>query len=1268
MKFHRKLVRIALLLLTCCTAGWAQDTASITGTVTDSSGAAIAKAQVTISNTEHGVTRTAPTNDSGEYLFAALPIGSYDLTVAAEGFKKFQAKNVVLRVAEKARVNVPLQVGTISTEVVVEGAEVAQVETQSSDLGSVVTGREITQLELNGRDFTSLVGLSPGVTNQSGQDEGGEGATTVAFSVNGGRTEYNNFELDGGDMLDNGSNTTLNVYPSIDAIAEFKVLTSDYGAQYGKNGSGTVEVEVKSGTSQFHGDLYEFVRNDDFNATQFPSTSVPEYKKNDFGGTIGGPVYIPGHYNANRQKTFFFYSEEFRRDLIPANFFSTTPVPTIADRSGNFSDQCSVPGNAECPVVPQFINGVAQPSGTNPGDVGQPFVGDQVPISDSAIASALTAMIPQPNSSSGNLGSTFDQWYASPTLPTHWRQELFKIDHNITDKVRASFHYIHDSWQQQYPVPLWTDGTSFPSIQTGFKNPGVSMVARLTATVTPTLLNEFVASYTTDHISTTLTGPWQRGTAFGNLGLYDNGFGFSAPEVPGIGLVDSLYDFAEDPGYVPEGPINSNPTLGFRDNVTKVVGTHNLQFGFSFVDAHKNELPQPPTGANGILGFANGSNGSQNSTGNAYADLLLGNITSFTQQQLQLKMHNFYKIYEPYFQDDWHATRRLTLNLGIRFSFYGTYRELNNLAFNFDPERFVTGNSGVDTNGNVTGSAPGNPLFNATSTDPYNGWVQCGVTVGSPKGCMNNHWLNPAPRVGFAFDPFGDGKWAFRGGYGIFYEHMNGNESNTDLLEPYDNKTQTTTVTNNSAGNLSGYPSLNPSLLGAGAPPIIVGSIPTKAKWPYMQEWHLDVQHEIAKGTVATLSYVGTVGVHLTRAYELNQILPASLQPGGNPYSPGQAIGAGPLGVNPIVPGTTYDCSWGAGNDQPGVNVDAYGVPMNATTSYGTTVPYTPGVAGGPPSGAAVNLSVACGNSPNAFRPYLGYGSIGRKDQTGSSNYNALEASVRRSIGGLQLNFAYTYSHSIDDTSSANDVGLINSYALNTFRASSNFDQRHTLTFAYVYDLPLFKNPGLAHRLLGGWQWTGITLLQSGTPFSVYNRGNGVIAPADNAGVGNLDSQIDNLGSLSAGSYPDLVGNPRAGVQGGPDYGYGPLLYNPAVFVAPTGLTFGDAGRNILNNPWRTNFDMALIKHFAITESKYFEFRAEAFNVFNHTEFSWLGGDGGSAGDNSGQGNADSVVGCYGGANNSAGDPSCLPSATGFLRPGAAHAARILQLAGKFIF
>src|SRR6266498_1603515 len=248
----------------------AQDTASITGTVSDTSGAAVTQAQVTLTDAQQGVTRSATTNGSGEYLFAALPIGTYTMNVAATGFKRYEAKGIVLAVGQKARSDVHLQVGAIQEQVNVEGTSVAQVETQSSELTGVVGGKEITELQLNGRDFKQLVTLVPGVSNQTGSDEGGVGVTANnSFSINGGRVEYNNWEVDGGDNMDNGSNNTLNVTPSLDAIAEFKVLTSNYGAQYGRNGSGTIEVETKAGTNAFHGDAYEFVRNDAFNASNY---------------------------------------------------------------------------------------------------------------------------------------------------------------------------------------------------------------------------------------------------------------------------------------------------------------------------------------------------------------------------------------------------------------------------------------------------------------------------------------------------------------------------------------------------------------------------------------------------------------------------------------------------------------------------------------------------------------------------------------------------------------------------------------------------------------------------------------------------------------------------------------------------------------------------------------------------------------------------------------------------------------------------------------
>jgi hypothetical protein len=293
MRPHLCWLKLLALSLAISARAFAQDTASITGTVTDPTGASIPNAQIAVENREHGIHRTTLTNNAGEFLVSGLPPGSYSLAIAAPGFKKYQASQLVLRVAQNARVNVPLQVGAASEQITVSGQDVAPVETQSSELAGTITGKQITQLELNGRDFTQLATLVPGVSG--GQDEWSVGIQFLPYSFNGGRLEYNNWEVDGGDILDNGSNQTLNVYPSVDAIAEVRVLTSNYGAQYGRNGSGTVETETKSGTNKFHGDAYEFVRNDLFNARNYfdPPGPAPGYKKNDFGYTLGGPIYIP---------------------------------------------------------------------------------------------------------------------------------------------------------------------------------------------------------------------------------------------------------------------------------------------------------------------------------------------------------------------------------------------------------------------------------------------------------------------------------------------------------------------------------------------------------------------------------------------------------------------------------------------------------------------------------------------------------------------------------------------------------------------------------------------------------------------------------------------------------------------------------------------------------------------------------------------------------------------------------------------------------------
>jgi len=1212
---HRRLCRL-VAIGALAGAGWvqvavAQSSGSITGTVRDDTDAVVAGARVEVTNPATSARRTAVSNSDGNYLVAALGAGRYTVAIGAEGFQKYRVTNVVLRVGEKIRVDAKLAVGKVTSEIVVEGNAVGKVETESSEMSGVITGDQITQLELNGRNFTQLITLVPGVSNQTGQDEGTVGpAGSVSYAINGGRTEFNNWEIDGGDTLDTGSNANLNVYPNVDALAEVRVLTSTYGAQYGRNGGGTIEAVTKSGTNQFHGEAFEFLRNQLFNAHNYfdqPGTSKTFYNKQDFGYTLGGPI--------RKNKLFFFWSQEFRRENVPYQF-NGVYVPTAAERMGDFSDVCPAPGTpfVRAGTVPVGNQKVSIDCPAYRADVRRPGVFYGFPNNsiagyiDHTNTDPLVANVPLPNQG--------HKLFLTLPQPTRWHEELFKLDDQISSKLRASFRFIHDSWRQDYPFSPGSS-PSVPAIPGAINGPGISLVTNWSATLSQTLLNEFVFSYGANHLHYFHTdNSWKRPSSMTMTGIFQNGFNGTLPSF-GIGGPNDFGNLNVDPSFLPWS--NSNPTYSFHDNVNKILGKHNLQFGayFSAIEKNENALEEP----NGSLGFSGSpsfafTSGVGNSTGNGFADMLIGDIGTFSQPNQNARYYNRYKVLEPYFQDDWRVSKRLTLNLGLRISLLGSYYEAKGQAYNFDPTAYNPANAPqISTNDGSLIFGPGQ------SITAMPGIVHCGAN-GIHSSCMSGHLFNPAPRIGFAFDPKGDGKTAIRGGYGIFFEHANGNDANTESLEgnpPVIIAPVQSVITGytNIGGSINGTPEFFP--LGGGTSQLT--SITTKTQWPYVQQWHLDVQRELARNTLLTVAYVGSKGTHLSQQLDLNQI--PSAPRSQNPFPAGMPINDTICSSDQLPDGTNFTGQ----------------ALLNLTVACG----YQGNLAGNIPTLDNGNID------PDMLRPFLGYTSIYAIIGGANSNYNALQVSGRHHAGGLELTLAYTYSHSIDNSSDRYDSAFVDSYNLAANRASSSFDQRHILTISYIYNLPFFRHAtGLAKMFLGGWQVSGITNMQTGEPFSIINGG----GYYDNAGVAN---------GVGSGSYADIVGNPHANVpRGSAREVQGPLLFNPAAYDFPAGLTFGNSGRNSLNLPRRTNFDMGLFKRFAIKESMALEFRAEAFNIFNHTQ--WNGVNNSTCGLDFNSGTSECVFGVPASATTNE-----IP-ASNFLHPSGAHNPRIGEFALKFVF
>jgi Carboxypeptidase regulatory-like domain len=1128
MRHHHQFLRVgfaALALFSFVFVAWAQEiNGSISGTVKDPNGAVVAGATVTITDSEKKVVvRTVTTDDNGAFSAPDLPPAFYDITVEAPNFKKSLENRVKVNVNERRTVDVSLTAGNIAETVTVT-SDLLQVNTQSATAGNVINGDQVRQLSLNNRNFVQLITLSPGVsaniadqiyvgtTNPNGV------SNALQIAVNGVRSSSNTYAVDGADTTDRGANLTVQTYPSLDAIAEFTVLRSLFPAESGRSAGGQVNVVTKSGSSSYHGDGYEFFRNDWLNANSFLTNRtfplgrdaqgrakrVP-FRYNDFGGTFGGPVFIPKIYK-HKDKTFFFFSEEARRVITYPTFNST--VPSAALRSGVFpQDVCIGPVATPCSTV--------LPAGTSLS-----------PALRSPLAAAYVQDIynklPLPSDAAGTL-----------FFPTrgifNFRQELIRIDHKFSSKVSAYYRFENDTIPTVEPIGLFSGGAGQPFVSTTqSSSPGKTHVGRVTWVQSATTVWEFGGSYSSGNVPSVVTG------------LLNNA------NSPDIVAKLPQFPFAVTRGRVPtiagngfSGLSTFGPYQDFSNNLSlnvtlsKVFGAHTTKYGFNFSKIRKNENSLGGTNevTYGAVSSAPARPAGTTASNQLWANFLLGNFQTFTQNQFDLTADLSSRSIEAYAQDEWRFRPNITLYYGLRFSRYGQPIDANGRLTSFDPAHFDPSQAFQVLANGVRVAGTGNPMDGIIVNSQAS---VAGSTV-SPYGkAVARTPMNFAPRVGIAWDPFKKGTTSVRAGYGIYYDEMSFSFYETGLVStnpPFQALATLNPVTLDNP--LAGNPTVSLTV------PTVAG-IDNNFKTPYVQSWSLDFQHEFSSAkTLVTVGYFGSKGTHLSGLVDAN-LLP-----------PGFAI-TQTCRTNSVTPATFGPCQ----------------------------------VAGTQFTSSTQELIL------NQIRPFRGYGPVRLLETRFDSNYHSLQITAQRRFSSNgQINFAYTWSKNLTNSQNEGSTSPQNTYNLQDEYARANLDRRHVLNVNYIYELPFYQSQkGVAGKLLGGWQISGITYYFTGLGFT--------------ATTANIDAPgLGLLGASPSGFRPDAICDPNQGAL----HTFA-QFFNTACFAnVPAGLNrTGNESRNVIIGPSTTRFDATLAKSIQLSESKSLQFRWEVYNIFNHTNFTTL--------------------------------------------------------------